>query len=374
MARRRAGSWRLRIRTRRTERVKTQPPPQRTSAQEALREDLREYYGRLLTRTEDLTTSACCASATARRYAAIVELIPEEVKQRNYGCGCPIPLEDLTGLTVLDLGSGAGLDCFILSRLVGPHGTVHGIDMTEEQVEVARRNLPAVMERFGYERPNIVFHEDYIETAEAIADGSIDLVISDCTINLSPRKEQVFSTIHRVLRPGGELHFSDIVADRRVPESLRRDRRLVAECLGGALYEHDLSDLLAGAGFLDAREVSRSLVEEDVGGEPIRFFSLTLRAFKFETMLDRRCEDYGQFAIYRGNCPAQPARFILDAYHVFEAGRPTAVCRNTARMLSETRLAVCFDVSPERKHFGLFPCGPPAAVSSGNAPGGGSCC
>ncbi len=170
----------------------------------------------------------------------------------------------------LDLGSGAGVDAFVLARLVGPEGHVHGIDMTPEQLDVARRNAPGVAERFGFSRPNTTFHQGFIETADAIEDGSIDLVISDCVINLSPRKDLVLATAGRVLKEGGELYVSDIVADRRVPARLAEDPRLVAECIGSALYEHDWFDLLEEAGFRDARVVERAVLQSDVAGEPGR--------------------------------------------------------------------------------------------------------
>ena len=319
---------------------------------------LREYYGRHLKRTEDLTTNACCAASTAARFPEIVRLIPAEVKDRNYGCGCSIPDDDLDGLTVLDLGSGAGLDAFIVSRLVGPRGRVIGVDMTEEQLDVARRNVPTVTTAFGLEQPNVEFHEGFIETLETIESNSVDLVISDCVVNLSPRKDRVFAAIWRVLKDGGEFYISDIVADRRVPTRLGEDALLVAECLGGALYEHDLRDVVEDAGFLDPRQVCRSLVEQDVAGEPIRFYSTTFRGFKFEQPLDRRCEDYGQSATYQGNCRGHEARFHLDEHHEFERDRPIAVCRNTARLLADTRLERYFDVTAPRQHFGPFPCGP----------------
>ena len=130
------------------------------------------------------------------------------------------------------------------------------------------------------------------------------------------------------------------------------------------MYEHDGFDVMKRVGFRDPRVVERSLVEEDVAGVAIRFYSLTVRAFKFAEPLDHRCEDYGQVATYRGNCASQPARFQFDGHHVFEAHRPTAVCRNTARMLGETRLARHFEVTPATEHFGLFPCGPTPASNA----------
>jgi ubiquinone/menaquinone biosynthesis C-methylase UbiE len=323
-----------------------------------LRAFLREFYGRRIQHTLDLAQGACCTADTQRRFAHVLEMIPDEVAQRQYGCGCPIPEDDLTGLTGLDLGSGAGADAFVLAHRVGPTGFVHGIDMTPEQLEIARRNAPIVTERFGFPRSNLAFHEGFIETADAIADGSIDLVISDCVLNLSPARSEVYRTIWRVLKEGGELYVSDIAADRRIPSAIAGDPELVAECLGGAQYEHDWFDTLNDAGFLDPRVVSRREVRRDVKGEPIVFSALVVRAQKFSTPLDRRCEDYGQIAVYKGNVASSPARLAYDDHHVFEAGRPTPVCRNTARMLSETRLRRFFDVTGPIKHFGLFPgCG-----------------
>jgi len=344
------------------------------SAIESLREHLRYYYGRHLKKKSDLSQKACCTEATTERHAAILELIPEAVKERHYGCGCPIPDDDLSGLSVLDLGSGAGVDSFIMAHKVGRNGFVHGIDMTDEQLEIASRYAPEVAERFGYERPNTAFHKDFIEVAGAIPDNSIDLVISDCVINLSPRKDLVFQTIERVLREGGEFYISDIVADRRVPASIREDPEMIAECLGGAQYEHDWFDQMKACGFHDPRVVERRVVQTEAKGEPITFSSLTVRAFKFAEPLDNRCEDYGQVAVYKANSPGSAARFVFDDHHVFEAQRPTAVCRNTARMLAETRLRRYFEVTPAVRHFGLFPCGPAPAAASGDLSSSGICC
>ena len=325
---------------------------------DSVRSILREYYGRHLKSKSDLSQKACCTDESQKRFKDILELIPDEVKARHYGCGCPVPEDDLTGLRVLDLGSGAGVDAFILSYLVGPSGFVYGIDMTDEQLEVANINTAAVMNQYGYREPNVRFEKDFIEVAGSIPDQSIDVVISDCVINLSPRKDLVFKTIFRVLKDGGEFYISDIASDRRVPDSIRNNPEMLAECLGGAEYEHDWLDVMKDSGFHDPRTVSRMEVQRDVLGEPIVFYSMTVRGFRFDDPLDRRCEDYGQIATYKGNIPNLRARFALDDHHVFEAHRPTPVCRNTARMLQESRLGRYFDVTPSIKHFGLFECAP----------------
>ena len=334
------------------------------------RDFLRNFYGKAVQKTQDLQFNSCCTDETQSRFYEILELVPEEVKSRQYGCGSPIPHDNLSGLTVVDLGSGAGTDTFIVSKLVGPKGKVIGIDMTEEQLEIARRNTPVISKKFNFQTPNIEFIKDYIETAEAIPSGSVDLVISNCVINLSPLKEQVFKTIWRMLKHGGEFYTSDIVCDRRLPDEIRQNKLLYSECLSGAEYYNDLIDIMESAGFRDVREFSKHELEDRVGTENAKFCSVTLRGFKLPE-LDRRCEDYGQFAEYIGNCNEQPVEFNLDGGHIFEAKRPVAVCRNTALMLTKTRLMKYFNVTEEKKHFGLFDCTPALEVKADKQ---GNCC
>lgn len=345
-------------------------------------ENIRDYYGRVLKTNRDLKTGACCAGDSfAPSIREILKQIHPNVVAKFYGCGSPIPSE-LTGKTVLDLGSGSGRDCFILSKLVGPDGRVIGVDMTPEQLETARRHVGYHMEQFGFAQPNVEFLSGYIEDLESlgIEDDSVDVVVSNCVINLSPDKERVFAEIFRVLRPGGELYFSDVFADRRIPEHLAEDPVLLGECLGGALYIEDFRRLLARVGCPDYRVVSSSklaltdpAIERKAG--MIGFHSITVRAFKLD--LEDRCEDYGQVAYYLGTVPEQPHRFLLDDHHVFETGRPHPVCGNTAAMLSQTRYASHFKIIGDtRVHYGLFDCGPKSATtgSENDTKPSGSCC
>ncbi len=342
-------------------------------------DDVKEYYGRVLQSKNDLKTSACC---TAESYPAalrpILSEIHPEVLDRFYGCGSPIP-PALEGMTVLDLGSGSGRDCYLLSRLVGSQGKVIGVDMTDEQIAIARRHVNYHTEKFGFAAPNVEFRQGYIEdlAAAGIADGSVDLVVSNCVLNLSPDKGRVFAEIFRVLKPGGELYFSDVFASRRVPEPLQKDPVLLGECLGGALYVEDFRRMLAGIGCADYRVVSQSKIalqspeiEAKIG--MIDFSSITVRAFKLA--LEDRCEDYGQVATYLGTIAEQPHAFVLDDHHRFERGRPMPVCGNTADMLARTRYAEHFRVDGDRStHFGLFPCAP-ALPSAADTGAGGACC
>lgn len=345
--------------------------------QEAL-ESVRRYYGEVLRSSDDLKTGACCATDSAPPWLRdlIAEVHPE-VRERFYGCGAPIP-PALAGCTVLDLGCGSGRDCYLLSRLVGETGRVIGVDMTSAQLEVARRHLSWQMHRFGYRRPNVRFVEAYIEDLESagISDNSVDLVVSNCVLNLSPDKPRVFREMLRVLKPGGEFHFSDVFADRRIPDSLRDDPVLRGECLGGALYIEDFRRLMADAGCADARVVGSAAVplldpeiERRIGF--VQFRSLTIRGFKLP--LEDRCEDYGQIASYRGALPDHPHAFELDDHHRFETGKPMPVCGNTADMLTATRYAPHFEVRGDKsRHFGLFDCRP-ADAAAGPAPAA-ACC
>ena len=344
-------------------------------------DSVRNYYGRVLKTNQDLKTSVCCAGASlASPIREILKDIHPDVLARSYGCGSPIPPE-LAGRTVLDLGSGSGRDCFILSKLVGPAGRVIGVDMTPEQLDTARRHVGYHMERFGFPRPNVEFLSGYIEDLKSlgIENDSVDVVVSNCVINLSPDKQRVFAEIFRVLKPGGELYFSDVFADRRIPKHLAEDPVLLGECLGGALYIEDFRRLLAGVGCRDHRVVSHSrlaltdpAVEQKAG--MIGFHSLTVRAFKLD--LEDRCEDYGQVAYYLGTVAEHLRSFVLDDYHLFETGKPQPVCGNTASMLSQTRYAPHFKIIGDTGvHHGLFDSGPKSAAGpeNGGVPSG-SCC
>jgi SAM-dependent methyltransferase len=341
-----------------------------------IEESVRHYYGQVLQSSNDLKTSACCSIDAMPAYLKpLLSALHPEVLERFYGCGSPLP-PSLQGKTVLDLGCGSGRDCYLLSQLVGPTGRVIGIDMTPEQLEVAMRHRDWHSERFGF--ANVEFFHGHIENLKAagIADNSIDVVVSNCVINLSPEKPRVMAEIFRVLKPGGELYFSDVFADRRIPAALRQDPVLLGECLGGALYWEDFRRILHGLGCPDVRVVKQnpiSLDDPEVAAKigMVKFRSVTVRAFKLP--LEDRCEDYGQLACYLGSIPEHLHAFDLDDHHHFEAGRPLRVCGNTADMLAGSRYAEYFQIVGDKsRHFGLFDCGPDS--QSGAASASGACC
>lgn len=338
-------------------------------------ESVRHYYSQVLQSSSDLKTSACCSiDAMPAHLKALLAGLHPEVLERFYGCGSPLP-PALDGMTVLDLGCGTGRDCYLLSRLVGPQGRVIGVDMTPEQLEVAVRHRDWHAERFGY--ANVEFLHGHIENLHTvgIADNSIDVVVSNCVINLSPEKPRVLAEIFRVLKPGGELYFSDVFADRRIPAALRQDPVLLGECLGGALYWEDFRRIMQQLGCPDVRSVKASPISLD---DPevfakigmVNFQSITVRAFKMP--LEDRCEDFGQVAMYLGTIEQHPHSFDLDDHHHFETDRPLRVCGNTADMLAGSRYGQHFQVLGDKsRHFGLFDC---AAGPQTDANTIGACC
>ncbi len=347
-------------------------------------EMVKEYYGRTLKGSDDLKTDACCdLDAIPPHIRTVLSEIHPDVTARYYGCGLVVP-EKLEGAHVLDLGCGTGRDVFALAKLVGPTGSVTGVDMTAEQIGLAREHEQWHAARFGYDAPNTRFLDGYIEGLDAldIAPGSLDIIVSNCVINLSPDKEAVLKGAYRLLKPGGEIYFSDVYADRRLDARLRDDPVLLGECLAGALYWNDFLTLAKQAGFADPRLVTdRPLaigdpaIAEKLGG--VSFHSATYRLFKIEG-LEGSCEDYGQAVIYKGGVRHAEHRFTLDNHHVIEKGRVFPVCGNTFRMLKESRFAPHFDfIGDFGTHYGIFPgCGTNIPFTGGAADGetSGACC
>lgn len=354
---------------------------------EQIQEETRDYYGKELQSTSDLKTSACTVADRPETYIArAISRIHDEVASKFYGCGLIAP-DLLEGLKILDLGSGSGRDVYVLSQLVGESGYVIGVDMTKEQLEVANKWKEWHRERFGYSRSNVEFIEGLLEDVCLIDAmiphiGTFDVIVSNCVLNLCTDKEAVLRNVFSLLKPGGELYFSDVYADRRVPLLLQNDSVLYGECLSGALYWNDFLNMARRSGFADPRLVtSRPLtvnnrrLTERIG--PIRFFSATYRLFKLDS-LEPSCEQYGQAVRYRGTIPFRPHEFSLDDHHVFSTGRITPVCGNSSAMLQLTRFAPHFDFfGNTSQHFGIdLSCGVkiPFVQGSVDVPTSGGCC
>jgi len=353
------------------------------TSRDILHSEVQEYYGKELRSTDDLKTNACCTIVPPPAHIReVMAKIHDEVHAKYYGCGLTIPNE-LEGLRILDLGSGSGRDCYIASKLVGESGEVIGVDMTDEQLEVANRHIDFHRDAFGFEKSNVRFIKGNIERLDDldIEEGSLDLIISNCVINLAADKDKVLKDAYRLLKPGGEMYFSDVYSDRRISAELQADPVLWGECLSGALYWNDFLNAAKGAGFTDPRAVENKPVtvdsielEEKLG--PIKFFSVTYRLFKLDG-LESDCEDYGQAICYKGSISGKPAAFDLDDHHHFPTGKMMTVCGNTYKMLADTRFASHFDFYGSwDTHYGIFEgCGGAMPFSdSVNGEGAGSCC
>jgi arsenite methyltransferase len=349
---------------------------------------VQKYYGEILEKTGDLKTNACCTVERPPRYVEeALSLIHEEVTAKYYGCGLVLP-EALQGCRVLDLGCGSGRDCYLLSQLVGAQGRVVGVDMTAAQIEVASKYRDYHAERFGFPDSNVELYMGYIEHLEELPleAESFDVIVSNCVINLSPDKRAVLEGAYRLLKPGGELYFADVYADRRVPTGVATDPVMYGECLGGALYWNDFLRLAKSAGFLDPRlvadreiELDSDRLKEAVHG--VRFYAATYRLFKIPG-LESACEDYGQAVVYKGTITNHPDHFVLDNHHLMQTGHVFPVCGNTFDMLATGRLARHFEfIGDKSKHFGIFPdCGTPvpftghSAENTSTADTSGACC
>ncbi len=274
-------------------------------------------------RTESIVRERYAAGAKASQVklccpvdydAGHLKVIPQEVLERDYGCGDPSKyLRE--GEIVLDLGSGTGKICFIAAQIVGPKGKVIGVDMTDEMLEVARRNAPIVAQRIGY--ANVEFRKGRIQ------DLALDLEKLNCVLNLveSRSKRTLFDEIFRVLKKGGRAVISDIVSDEDVPEEMQNDPELWSGCVSGALTEEGFLAAFETAGFYGIQILKRD-AEPWRSVQGIEFRSVTIEAFKGK---QGECFERNQAVIYRG-----PFKEVLDDdNHRMERGKRYAVCDKT---------------------------------------------
>lgn len=333
----------------------TMPEVKTALETKGVEEAVRARYTQAAHETE---TSLCSPVEYDAKY---LEAIPNEILERDYGCGDPSRSAQ-PGETVVDLGSGSGKICFILAQRVGPAGRVIGVDFNDEMLALARRFQPAVAERIGY--ANVEFHKGRIQdlrldyelldrylakhpvtasgglleleahadtlrrTSPMIADGSVDLVVSNCVLNLvrDEDKGRLIKELYRVLRSGGRIAISDIVSDEDIPEHLKDDPDLWSGCVSGAFREDRFLEALEEAGFygiaLDRWEAKpyRTI-------EGIEFRSVTVTAYKGK---EGPCLERNQAVIYRGPWK----RVTDDDHHVLERGERTAVCDKTFKIYS----------------------------------------
>jgi len=316
---------------------------------------VRERYS---TAAQDTQTALCCPVEYDRQY---LEVLPDELIERDYGCGDPSKYIR-SGETVLDLGSGGGKICYIASQIVGAEGRVLGVDQNDEMLALARRFQDQVSERVGWRNTEfykgqiqdlaldlerfetyladhpVLSSRDWIraerwmeeqrQTNPMICNDSIDVVVSNCVLNLvSPQsRQQLFAELFRVLKPGGRAVISDIVSDEPVPDHLQNDPTLWSGCISGAFMEHEFLQAFADAGFYGIEIVGRQQ-EAWAILEGIEFRSMTLQAYKGNA---GPCLDLQQAVLYNG-----PWKSVTDDDgYVLRRGERLSVCGRSYEIYS----------------------------------------
>jgi arsenite methyltransferase len=306
---------------------------------------------------------------------ALLRVIPQEIIDKDYGCGAPSRFVR-EGETVLDLGSGSGKACYIISQIVGPHGKVIGIDFNPPMLELARKYQKSIGNQLGYHnvefrrgkiqdlRTDLDLIDNFLKTSPVrsfadlarfeefakqsrqeqplITDESVDVIVSSCVLNLvrPEDKKQLFSEIYRVLKRGGRIAISDIVCDEPVPEALAQDANLWSACVSGAFQEEEFLRAFEEAGFYGIHiEEFRSEPYQTVDG--IEFRSITITAFKGK---EGPCIEHNQAVIYRGPWK----KVIDDDGHTLERGARTAVCEKTFAIYSKPPYQDQFILVPPR--------------------------
>ncbi len=341
----------------------------------------------------------CCPVEYDRE---LVRLLPQEIIDKDYGCGDPTRYVR-AGDTVLDLGSGSGKLCYLAAQLVGPKGKVIGVDMNEAMLALARKYQDEMAQKLGGDRVSFVkgliqdlaldveatdrwlaehpvtSHEDLLalkawqaqqkRERPLIADNSVDLVISNCVLNLvdDGDKRQLFREIFRVVRPGGRIAIYDIVSDEPVPEELKQDPQLWSGCIAGAMQEHAFLQGFVDAGFV-AVKLDKWADSPWQVVDGIEFRAVTVTAVKPQ---GSECIDYGHAVIYKG-----PFEKVYDEEgHVFCRGQRMAVCERTFRFLTEGPLKEDFiGIAPTKIGEGKPWCAPPGTLRSPAQTKGGASC
>ncbi|XP_046349667.1 arsenite methyltransferase-like [Haliotis rufescens] len=282
-------------------------------------------------------------SGRAQDIKEAISVIHKDVLDRYYGCGMVVP-EKLEGQRVVDLGCGAGRDTYIVSKLIGPEGSIVGVDMTETLIEVASKHVGYHTEKFGFSKPNVEFHVGYIEKLgeKGIEDNSCNILVSNGVINLTSDKKAVLQEAYRVLKDGGELYFSDVYCNKDLPEEVRKNEYLWSMCIAGSLYWKRLHDIAQEVGFCAPRIVEISTVAinneeyKTLVGDA-RFVSVTYRMFKLPA--ERKGPST---VVYKGDIKGYEKEFKLDVRNVFRTCETRQIDSELATFLATSRFKDSF--------------------------------
>lgn len=323
------------------------------SINEVTHSDVQKFYGDAAKKPQ---TDLCCPTSYPLEDTSH---IPKEVLDRFYGCGSPVGIAEIkNGETIVDLGSGAGIDCFIAARKTGVEGRVIGIDMTDEMLEIARKCSESVSENLGFK--NVEFRKGYLEEIPVDSE-TVDLITSNCVINLSPNKVKVFEEMIRTLKDHGRILISDVVSEVELPNEIKEDKQLWGECLGGCVTENQLISYLEQAGFYGVEILGKTFWKTV---QNINFHSVSVRAYKHKKL--DQCIYKGQRAVYRG-----PFKVIIDDEgHVFPRNQEIEICTDTASKLCKPPYKQFFNVIESNGDIESSCCTPKDDTLSN----GSSCC
>ena len=280
--------------------------------------------------------------------------VSSEIKNTFHEFGSPMP-PLLEGCTVVDLCCGSGRDTYLAAQLVGESGKVIGVEPVAARLAIAEKYHAQENKQFGYAQSNVELANAAPEDLSFIADNSVDVVISNCTFNLSPDKARYIAEVKRILKDGGEWYFTDVFSDRRVPDALAHDAKMRAGRLAGCMFIEDFRRLAQAAGFHDPRYVMTwkaplSSREKKTFGDIA--FAITCRLINTELTSDH-CENYGEEIVYDGSLPDYPDYFLFDKNIKFATGKTCHVCDNVSALGLGTRYAKVLSVEGTREtHFG----------------------
>ncbi|XP_067897378.1 arsenite methyltransferase-like [Heterodontus francisci] len=321
------------------------------SKDSSIQDQVKNYYGKWLKKTEDLQTDVSSSKKTAPQSKSArdaMTLIHPEITERYFGCGFVVP-EILEGCNVLDLGCGSGRDCYILSKLVGPNGHVTGVDMTVELIQLASKHLSYHQEKFGYKEANIEFFEGCIEKLGdiGIQNNNVDVLVSNGVICLCPDKKAVFKEAYRVLKEGGEMYLIDVFASETLDEKLKVDPVLWGEGLAGTLYWKDLISLVMEVGFskpylVTAGNIAINKAELLKKTGNVKYVSATYRFFK----LPAGRSDQKAWVTYKGTVTDHEDQLVFDSVHTFKKDKAVEVDGELAMVLKTFRFAPHFVFKP----------------------------